>query len=1055
MASGGNHPELFEAKQPRAKIQDRKAQPNGNEGDTSDEIECVHLCPDINSTVPCLHMPDASSSSCVNGHSSLVSKKTDSADTDCAVLKSGKLRENNNYDLMVNGVIELEVTNHSCDAAGHVCCTSVSDDLQYLNSCAWTQINGGARPKVLTTNNTSKPVHKCTKKSNCILPSESGPASTSDAPHPGHGNNATPHNDIFSSIDHATGIGRADHLHEPHTNISPVTGFHVNGICNKNKACLPNAGQEQYCVYGNGQPDVPAGGDNFDIDEAATDMIDEGAVCDFDKLVDWHNVPPLNGREDTDDINGFYSYSDSASTTDIDFPDGNLYMPCSSRICDTSGPHSTNYLCGHHSPLFHHPGAHSRESFDTVDHASQHSNLYCDNPETPESCDDTGDFIDADLPDKALRLLSSSAGSSSLSSCDEDEMPLCCVSNPVFGESKENNLSLEGFRCAKADDGPSVQRRNHCCSGDSVHCARTGQIYQRASSESENEEEYSCHPVASFVNSDNHTAEGASGYDNHSDSPSHHGVHSSGGGTEHCTGILMSSGYFLHQHSDLSQYITASSGSVPSLLPMAMHHGPPGSASSQLSSDGMSSCVNNLSQSMSFPMDLETVHGCQGYYFPSNFQNDESNTKQKVFFKVIKDRGKFVHCVKRDASHLNSTVYCEHALSSHVDSGECGESDEVDQSFFPDVVVTQLASELDNVRVNSESGVSEPIYEDIECFPDCDEYANMAAASESSDHSQKIVDLHCRKSHQRSVLRRRDRVPNGGSKSGIEKVMIWKEYEAFVLQVKQIGTSACGPTAVLNVLRAFDVTADKDEVCKRIHTNLREESAHIPQYLFSRAVAGTTAEDLLHGIESLTDGKIRGRFFHFWPPRDINLLQWLGQWMKKGAVPFVTLNLQKGVKPGWTIPDAWHHQMVYGVSSKGLYLTNPLEIVPEEVVLEQLVSNSVLLVRRQDIVDRHRDTTDLGDFLRHPDSRWRTMNVLGQVINVLREDNMTHVPGYRAQLTSHISIPAVYKAGITLLVNSQTDLWQELQSVSELPIRDGRQTCNISDGVDSHSSVNR
>ena len=66
-----------------------------------------------------------------------------------------------------------------------------------------------------------------------------------------------------------------------------------------------------------------------------------------------------------------------------------------------------------------------------------------------------------------------------------------------------------------------------------------------------------------------------------------------------------------------------------------------------------------------------------------------------------------------------------------------------------------------------------------------------------------------------------------------------------------------------------------------------------------------------------------------------------------------------------------------GVLLSGLYLTNPLEIVPEEVVLEQLVSNSVLLVRRQDIVDRHRDTTDLGDFLRHPDTRWRTINVLG------------------------------------------------------------------------------
>lgn len=34
----------------------------------------------------------------------------------------------------------------------------------------------------------------------------------------------------------------------------------------------------------------------------------------------------------------------------------------------------------------------------------------------------------------------------------------------------------------------------------------------------------------------------------------------------------------------------------------------------------------------------------------------------------------------------------------------------------------------------------------------------------------------------------------------VEKVMIWHEYEAYLLQVKQIGTSACGPTAVLTVL---------------------------------------------------------------------------------------------------------------------------------------------------------------------------------------------------------------------------------------------------------------
>ena len=36
-----------------------------------------------------------------------------------------------------------------------------------------------------------------------------------------------------------------------------------------------------------------------------------------------------------------------------------------------------------------------------------------------------------------------------------------------------------------------------------------------------------------------------------------------------------------------------------------------------------------------------------------------------------------------------------------------------------------------------------------------------------------------------------------------------------------------------------------------------------------------------------------------------------------GAVPVVTLNLQKGVQAEVQMPDAWHHQMVYGVGPKG------------------------------------------------------------------------------------------------------------------------------------------
>lgn len=268
----------------------------------------------------------------------------------------------------------------------------------------------------------------------------------------------------------------------------------------------------------------------------------------------------------------------------------------------------------------------------------------------------------------------------------------------------------------------------------------------------------------------------------------------------------------------------------------------------------------------------------------------------------------------------------------------------------------------------------------------------------------------------------------------VDRVMIWNEYEAYVMQFKQIAVSACGQTAVLNVLKALKIACEKSAVCKVIQGSLRKEDADIPEYLFSRAVAGTTAEELTSGIETLSGGTVGGRFFPFWPSRKVKLLQWLAYWMKRGAIPMATLNLQQGPHSVWQVPDSWHHQMVYGVSHQGLYLTNPLEIVSERSAMKQLCSDSVLMVRRQDIISRFRKSTDLGQLLGHSDPRWCTMNVLGQVVNVLREFNMPSVPGYRLQVTSHVSIPACYKAGITLFMRKDKAAWSTLLNAPDLPI---------------------
>lgn len=305
-----------------------------------------------------------------------------------------------------------------------------------------------------------------------------------------------------------------------------------------------------------------------------------------------------------------------------------------------------------------------------------------------------------------------------------------------------------------------------------------------------------------------------------------------------------------------------------------------------------------------------------------------------------------------------------------------------------------------------------------------------------------------------------DPTTNLRQKKIIEKTMIWTELEACKRQVNQIGVSACGATALINVLQALDYPYVLEKVTKTVPTKLRAESAPIPEYLFSRSVAGTSHQDLVDSMTTLTNGEVYGRFFSFFPERQVSLLHWLAHWLSKGVVPVATLNLQNGLlAPGQTIPDAWHHQMIFGVSSDGVFLTNPLESVSEHVLMEQLSSQSQLLVRRADIISRWHPTCDLQILAEvESDERWDNFNVLGQVIDVLREDHQRPPPsGGQVQQVSpsqqiapspptpnrdstnpvqrtHVRIPAVYRSGVTLFVNKTVhpDICQELMSCPEL-----------------------
>ncbi|GLH06017.1 Uncharacterized protein GBIM_11541 [Gryllus bimaculatus] len=271
-------------------------------------------------------------------------------------------------------------------------------------------------------------------------------------------------------------------------------------------------------------------------------------------------------------------------------------------------------------------------------------------------------------------------------------------------------------------------------------------------------------------------------------------------------------------------------------------------------------------------------------------------------------------------------------------------------------------------------------------------------------------------------------------KSPVERVMIWSEQEACVKQVTQISTSACGATAVINVLLALNITFSLDKLKESVGTRLRADTAPLPQYLFSRSVAGATHIDIIRGLQQASEGTLYARFFHMFPDRVVSLTRWLAYWMKKGAIPIATLNLQNGIGPGNTVPDAWHHQMVFGVGPRGIYLTNPVECVSEAALWPQLCSPSVLLVKRNDVLSRWNEHTNLRLLMSHPDNRWKKMNVLGQVVNVIRESMCSRIQTQGRVITQHVAIPASYCSGITLAISREAPGYEELQSALELPL---------------------
>nr|XP_019964820.1 PREDICTED: uncharacterized protein LOC109643993 isoform X1 [Paralichthys olivaceus]XP_019964821.1 PREDICTED: uncharacterized protein LOC109643993 isoform X1 [Paralichthys olivaceus] len=269
------------------------------------------------------------------------------------------------------------------------------------------------------------------------------------------------------------------------------------------------------------------------------------------------------------------------------------------------------------------------------------------------------------------------------------------------------------------------------------------------------------------------------------------------------------------------------------------------------------------------------------------------------------------------------------------------------------------------------------------------------------------------------------------------RAMLWSLQEALERQTLQIGASACGATAVVDVLKALGVDVAPEEADRCVQTRLRRNESPLPDYLLSRSEAGATHAQLIAGAEEASKGAVMGRFFHLHPRRRVKLIPWLARWIRKSAVPVATMNMQLAVPEGEEVPDAWHHQLIFGVAPNAVFMTNPLDcyhfvkflLVSEAEVHQRLCSESVLLIRREDVLQRLvPDSCMQGLSESQSDPRWKVLDVEGQVGQMVREEEQER------PLLTHITIPAAYGSGVTLFALRQSEVGQELLNAPELPL---------------------
>ena len=208
------------------------------------------------------------------------------------------------------------------------------------------------------------------------------------------------------------------------------------------------------------------------------------------------------------------------------------------------------------------------------------------------------------------------------------------------------------------------------------------------------------------------------------------------------------------------------------------------------------------------------------------------------------------------------------------------------------------------------------------------------------------------------------------------------ENEMKNISINQIGKSACGPTAIINVLNSLDIESPSPEkILEIVPARLRNyETNNLLEYLISRILAGTNHNDLINALLKITNNNLTAKFFLINPYENkIKFKNFLYKLFELKCSLIFTENL-------FLIGnDAWHHQMSYGIKDNLLYLTNPFETVTINQMFNYITNGNFMIIPKEHVFNRKIEEEDLKELDKE---KWLNFSVKEQIINMFYKEKL-------------------------------------------------------------------